>query len=216
MSDSTDLFLQVRTAHRLLASYYQRVHQLISEVIENDDLNLAPLMWNSAKFTIPGNRSTNMLERWAWDMLPGVASNFFFYHGDEKGKQALGDWMLAIQHISDTGVFDENIDGTEEPDGKDIEKSVTESETVLRFYIHAPHQKMAYHWIDTIWNDTDYAQVDSEQPVQCLDINDRDKIYVSAFEMKVSELMGQGSAKKLIERIIEHRNAVLPPKNCSL
>ncbi len=54
-----DLFLQIRTAHRLLAAYYQRLLPTIEQIA--NELDLKFYCWLPSEHEKPGNFSTNIL-----------------------------------------------------------------------------------------------------------------------------------------------------------
>lgn len=201
------LFRQVRVAHRLLASYYKRVHQLISDVSGDDRLGLKFFVWGPTEYSRPCRRTTQVLGRCSWELLPGVLPEYLFLHGPEGKPQQPGEWLLAMHVISDTVVFDE--EKGEDIDAVEIQVSADDAHSVLRCYLIAPHKELDLYWADDIWKGVEYYPDCTERPErQC--VNEGDQIYASAFEMPLETLTGKDSVETLVQKIVAYRDVVLP------
>ncbi|THB72641.1 MAG: hypothetical protein D6B28_05155 [Gammaproteobacteria bacterium] len=203
-----NLFKQVRIAHRLLASYYSRVHQLIKDVSSDERLGLEFFIWGPTKFNRPCQRGTNVLERWSWDLLPGGFTQYLFLNGSEKKPQQPGEWMLAICVISDTAVFDEEM--KENLDADEFDVLAEDAHSVLRCYLVAPHKELNLYWADEIWDGIDWPKCTESPEIQCM--HDERQVYASAFEMPLEELTAKDCVETLVQKIIEYRDVVLPVK----
>ena len=202
------LFQQVRVAHRLLASYYSRVNQLIKDVSSDERLGLEFYIWGPTKFNRPCQRSTNVLERWSWDLLPGGFTQYLFLNGSEKLPQQPGEWLLTMCVISDTAVFDEDM--KENLDADEFDVSAEDSHSVLRCYLVAPHKELNLYWGDQIWNGIEWPECTESPKLQCM--NESEQIYACAFETSLEELTAKDSVETLVQKIIEYRDVVLPVK----
>tara|TARA_R110001592_G_scaffold319321_1_gene596859 strand:- start:7555 stop:8199 length:645 start_codon:yes stop_codon:yes gene_type:complete len=201
------LFSQVRVAHRLLAAYYNRVHQLIRDVTGDERLGLEFFVWEPTKFDRPCRRTSNILDRWSWDLLPGVIAEYLFLQGSTEKPQQPGEWLLVLHVISDTVVFDEELE--EELDATELSVSADDAHSVLRCYLVAPHQELDLYWADDIWAYLDDYPKCTESPErQCMD--DDQQIYASAFEIHFEKLTDKNSADELVKKIIDYRDIVLP------
>jgi hypothetical protein len=200
------LFNHVRTAHRLLASYYNRIHQLISDVSSDERLGLEFFVWEPTAFSRPCRRTSNILERWSWDLLPGVATQYIFLQGTAEKPQRPGEWLLVMYIVSDTGVIDEKMEG--DVDATELSISADDAHSVLRCYLVAPHRELDQYWVDDIWDTIDYPKCTAVPKIQCMD--NEQQIHASAFEMPLEELTDKNSADELVQKIIAYRDVVLP------
>lgn len=198
--ESKALFSQVRVAHRLLAAYYQRIQGVIKKVAE-DSLELRFYYWRPTRFSRPLRRSGNQLRKWSWDLLPGVQTEYVFVHGEKK-KQQLGDWILRVHVVTDTGV--ESEESAKNP--LEVKVSPEDGHSVCRFYVVAPRTHLTGDWYGNVWRSLGSVDLASETPY-CLN---RDKqIYACAFQVPMEELTAEGSAEDLIRKIKVCRDAVL-------
>lgn len=200
---STELFHQVRVAHRLLAAYYQRIHDLIEKVSGNKGFGLEFCSWEPTRFATPARRSTNPLNKWSWDLLPGVQTEYLFFHGDKK-EHKVGDWLLAFHVVSDTGV-------EHEPYAKnplEISETAEGSESVLRCYVIAPRKSFSGDWYHHVWRVIDGYPKHTDDPVaQCM--HAEKEIYGCGFDVPMEALTKDGSAQVLIDRIKLYRDAAI-------
>ncbi len=200
------LFQQVRVAHRLLASYYNRVHQLIKDVSSDERLDLKFFVWGPTKFNRPCQRSTNVLDRWSWDLLPGGMTQYLFLHGSENKPQRPKEWMLAMHVICDTALFDTEM--KEDVDAIELTTSAEESHSVLRCYLVAPHKELDLYWADEIWDGIPWPECTESPKSQCM--HKERQVYASAFEVPLEKLTTKDSIEPLVQKIIAYRDVVLP------
>jgi hypothetical protein len=201
-NESKKLFNQVRIAHRLLAAYYQRLQHLMKEVSNHDEFGLEFYNWSPTRFCRPGRRSANQLNRWAWDLLPGVQTQYLFLHG-EKRVQKPGDWLLAFHVISDTGV--EHAESAENP--LEIAMPPEDGDSLLRCYIVAPRKPLTVDWLHSIWDSIDFPECTDKPVAQCMD--DEKQIYACSFEVPIEELTAEGSAQRLVTKVKEYRDTAI-------
>ncbi len=146
---SKELFTQVRVAHRLLAAYYEKIHRLMEEVVSHDEFELEFLSWDPMLFVRPALSRVNQLDRYAFDLLPGVDAEYLFIKGQRK-LQEPGDWLLAFHFVSDTGLRDELDGGKDGENPLDLTSSPEDGKSVLRCYIVAPRKPLEFDWYHDI------------------------------------------------------------------
>ncbi len=203
-NESKKLFAQVRVAHRLLAAYYQKIQHLIEEVRSHDELGLEFYTWTPVLFDSPVRRTSNQLERCAWDLLPGINTEYVFLHGDGNF-QKIGDWLLAFYVISDTGV--EDWESAKNP--LEIVIPPEDGDSILGCYVFAPRKSLTVNWHHDIWCVIDLPEPteDEEPMVQC--VHEENEIYGCGFEIPMDQLTAEGAGEMLVERIKLFRDAVI-------
>lgn len=192
MSNNNALLEQVRTAHRLLAAFYQRLHGNIRDLGAALDLNF--YVWEPVYTARPTNLSTNPLERWQWDMLPAMASYFIFKTDCKPDQVEVGHYMVEIKVDSDTG-FDGKVQRGQQPDALNLATSVEQAESKLSVRVYAPTQELDLYWYHDIWRKCVGESVNQE-PM----LSDKYPMVSAQFEMNISELMEEGALEQLIER----------------
>lgn len=201
LNKNKELLSQIRTAHRLLASYYNRVHQLIRDVSDHDDLNLDYLSWGPTAFAQTPQRSSKVLDRWPWDLLPGVAAQYVFVKSESISCKSIGDWLIAFHVVNDDGIFGEG----KTSEALDLHTLVEDAHSVLRCYIIAPHKPS-----EVKWSHNSVRRPECTNKPELTRMDDDGYIYAVGFEMPLEELMGEDNVKVLVKKIIEYRDAVLP------
>lgn len=207
-SSSKELFAQVRIAHRLLAAYYQRINTLIEKISTDKSLNLSFYYWKPSRFARPKNKSKSPLKNFSWDFLPGVLTEYVFFHGVKKDKK-LGDWILRINVVSDssieTGPVKNPLEITIPPE---------EGRSLLRFYIVAPRKHVDGNWYARFnaylkkAGDNSGTKLQSNYEIaSCVD--DEDNIYACTFEVPMEQLTDEGSAEDLAAKVKTASKAVL-------
>ena len=73
---NTELLMQVRTGHRLLAAFYQRLYSNLNKLV--NELELSFYVWRPMHFDRPAALSKNPFEKWQWDLLPAMSSYYLF------------------------------------------------------------------------------------------------------------------------------------------
>ena len=197
------LLSQVRIGHRLLAAYYQRIHQLLRDMSNDERLELEYFSWEPNVYERPPARLSKVLERPAWRLLPGVATSYLFLHGSQKKSQQPGDWLLVLNVVTDDAIEDEESENV-----LDFTVPAEDADSVLRCHIVAPHKASKVDWFHGVWGEVDWPECTEKPTLECMD--EKRKIYAVGFEMRLEELMGKGSVEKLVSEIITFRDAVLP------
>lgn len=128
-NQTDDLFVQVRTAHRLLAAYYQRLLPTIEQIAH--EANTEFYFWTPIKFDRPGK---NPFKKWQWDLLPAAITRYVFKHISDESKVTLNDYIVEFIVINDSGINDEQCKG--QPDALNLKVNVDESQSILRISIY--------------------------------------------------------------------------------
>lgn len=198
-----DLFLQIRTAHRMVVAYYKRLLPIIYQVATELDTQF--YIWEPSNFARPAGLSTNIFDRWEWDLVPGLCTNYLFYKSEDSHKQKIGDWLLDFHVITDTGVIETSK--KRNPDPLSLEKNVEDSNSVLRIYIYVPKKDNTLNWYSGIWKNSDCPKL-SESPNKIV-VDEENEILANGFEIQLSELVEKGSTELLVERIKKYRDVLL-------
>ena len=207
-NSSKELFAQVRIAHRLLAAYYESTHSFIDKISSHKSLDLHFYYWKPSRFARPKNKSKSPLKKFSWDFLPGVLTEYVFLHGVKKDKK-LGDWILRINVVSDssieTGPVKNPLEITIPPE---------EGRSLLRFYIVAPRKHVDGNWYARFNAHLKKTDVIPESRLEEICVNAKcvdkeDNIYACIFCVSMEEITDEGSAEKLVEKIMDARDSVL-------
>ncbi|MEZ9628569.1 hypothetical protein AB4304_03565 [Vibrio breoganii] len=193
---SDDLFVQVRTAHRLLAAYYQRVLPKIEQVAL--DVNANYWFWNPYRFGSPGQTNANPFKKWQWDLLPAVSSRYVFKSVSKLEVLTKGDYIVEFLFLNDSGV--EQDFGRSQPDALKLEQNVEQATSTLKIGIYRAIESNEQGF-EPQWNSVDYPNYDNKDECQS------DGLFVTAgFEVPLSDLMadnGVQEVKEKIERLLE-------------
>lgn len=116
------LVAQAQIAHRLLGGFYQRLLPTIKQVAE--ELDLTFWSWDPSKTNRPSRTSTDPTNRWALEMLPLMASNYYYWSNSGEEAEA-GDAILEIRVSFDYNYSDEDwtqwgVAKNEEPDATQL------------------------------------------------------------------------------------------------
>lgn len=203
--ESQAMFQQVRVAHRMAVAYYKRLFQLLKEVTNDERLGLNFLAWDTNDFDRPCYKKGNVFESWEWDLLPGISANYVFFSGQNKNEQSEGDWLLDFHVVTDTGVISSDWN-KENKDPFELSLTAEDANSVLRIHVLAACQKGELKWFEDLWlNSNDLECTD----VPCIEIaDDQNSLKGCGFEIALDELTGEDAADKLINRILEYRNAL--------
>lgn len=128
-SQTEDLFTQVRTAHRLLAAYYQRLLPTIEQIAHN--VNTEFYFWHPIRFDKPGR---NPFKKWQWDLLPATNTRYVFKQISCDTAVTLNDYIVEFIVINDSGVNDEEYQA--QPDALNLKVPVNESTSILRISVY--------------------------------------------------------------------------------
>jgi hypothetical protein len=206
--DSKELFTQVRSAHRLLAAYYQRIFQMLTDVTNDERLGLNFYLWEPSDFDRPCLKQTNVFTRSAWDLLPGMNTNYLFHNAKDNNKQQSGEWMLDMCVIADTETYDkEYLDLDPHEDALALKILPENANSVLRCYFFKTKKHTSLNWHSGIWCQYEYEECSDEQTPKCID--EEQQLYTSGFEIPLDELTGENAKELLVEQIMQFRDALL-------
>ena len=204
--ENTDLLLQVRSAHRLLAAYYQRIFQLLTDVTGDERLGLNYYLWRPSNFNRPCQQTTNVFSRSAWDLVPGMNTNYLFHTAKDNNKQSPGEWMIDMCVISDSGTFEnDELDSFEDALALNIKPKNASS--VLRGNLFTVGKESSFNWYEGIWRAYEYEICTDAPAPRC--VNAEFEIYACSFEIPLGELTGENAKEKLIEKIIQFKTVLL-------
>lgn len=190
--DTDQLFLQIRTAHRLLAAYYQRLLPTIEQIAKGVALDF--YAWAPKDFARPGQRSTNPFDRWSWDLLPALSTHYVFGGFNDANKVEIGEYLVDFTVESDTGVINNS---SIEPDGLTLPINVNDAKSLLSINVYVPYQAGPMNWYENIWFACESAKI-SEEPLPQTD--PYVKLVSSGFRVPLDELFLEGSVDVLVKR----------------
>lgn len=197
MEQVDDLLLQVRTAHRLLAAYYQRMVPTIKEMANK--LELSFCYWGNLDFGLTPGTNRNITDYWQWDLLPGMNSRYLYSQFQQTNKVRIGDYLVEFMVVSDTGVDSHGNGHKSEPDALNLPLAVDKAQSLLRVVVCAPYKTFEDSWYNNIWAGIAYPEY-SSNPVPAKDKND-EPCFLSGYECSLAELMSDNGAEQLVERI---------------
>ncbi len=221
-TDNNNLFLQIRTAHRLLAAYYQRLHPMIESVASQ--LNLTFCKWVPNESGDQSELKSNIFSKLHWELLPGNCAHFIFYKNlqdDEESKGlnevGIGGYLIDFLVICDTGILsDETFNlSKNQPDALNLPTPLEQAESVLRVSLFTPYvsngtqKPNTQKWHpDFYWDCYDPELTDNPVPVKCDDSKGYN-YYMTGFEVPLNRLTNEDEIKGLTEKIEIFRNALL-------
>ncbi|MFH0267299.1 hypothetical protein [Vibrio rumoiensis] len=183
-----ELFLQVRTAHRLLAAYYQRLLPTVEQIASNNGTNF--WFWYTCRFS---KTARNPFSNWKWDMLPASIPSYVFKSIDSFESVKKGDLILEFIVINDSGIRDEPR--RPEPDALNMQVNVNEAKSLLKINIYKAYRDQSGKF-EAVWDQVAYPKVNDSY--QCsLD----DSFVTTAFEVPLSELLTEDGVNRINERI---------------
>jgi len=205
-NNEEDLFLQIRTAHRLLAAYYQRLLPTIEQIA--NELDLKFYSWIPSEFCTPCKFSTNIFDRWQWDLLPANCTRYVFFNAEKKNDIRLGKYMVEFHVISDSGILTENRKSpNNQPDALDLAISPEDAKSVLRVHLYAPYKTREAFWYDGLFDPCSDPVLTHKPEAQ--KISDNVHSFISGFEIPLIELSAENSVENVTERIKIFRDHLL-------
>ncbi|MCG6307879.1 hypothetical protein K6U49_04495 [Vibrio alginolyticus] len=198
-----DLFLQIRTAHRLLAAYYQRLLPTIEQI--SKELELDFYAWTPKEFARPSKLTTNPFDNWQWDMLPALSTYYVFKNVEDVHKLRLGEWLVEFMVDSDTGVDSGAANGAQ-PDGLLLPISVEEAQSLLKVSIYTPFNNENANWYK-VWNRCQSPKF-NDSPLPQVD-PDRYPIISCGFELRMSELLEEDAVSHIASKTREFIDSAL-------
>jgi hypothetical protein len=194
-----DLLIQIRTAHRLLAAYYQRLLPSIEKIANQVGSDF--YFWEPYKFARPAMRTSNPFSKWAWDMLPAMSAIYVFKNVKNESSIAIDDFLISFYVDSDTGVDNEEMQRSE-MDGLALSMPVTQAQSMVKIGIYTPFKNENLHWHANIWSQgayPDYQAFDADNN-SAKDANGQPMVS-SGFEVSVSQLMTEDGIQQLTAKI---------------
>lgn len=202
MEQVDDLLLQVRTAHRLLAAYYQRIVPAIGDMASMLELDF--YYWGNADFNSVPSGQYNVTTYDPWRLLPAMNTSYLYYKLADKDKNKIdvGDYFVEFAVISDTGVDSHGDGHSNELDALELTPNVDNALSLLRVTICAPYKLFDYNLYNTVWAATAYPEFSLEPNPQ----KDENEVecFVCGFECSLGELMQKNGVEQVVERIQQH------------
>jgi len=161
MNDIETALADVRKAYRLVYLYQKRSLDIVQRIAKEFQCEF--YFWTPIQFARPCKSGTFPSYRWVWDMLPMYDVSFLFLKVEaDHDKQLLGDWMLEVRMISDSG-YNHSTKGEPDPiNFLDVEKSHTRIQ--ICFYYASKENN--FDWYYGYWN------TDGEYPEENVVSND--------------------------------------------
>ncbi|MGB0893367.1 MAG: DUF883 domain-containing protein [Parashewanella sp.] len=192
-----ELLQQVRTAHRLLAAYYQRLLPSIERIAT--ELDTKYYFWKPDKFNSP-SATSNPFIKWKWDLLPAISTLYMFENIDNGKSIKIGDYLVSFSVDSDTSVKV----GKTEPDGLELPKSIDTAESLICIGIYTPFTNEQSHWRFDIWEKGAYPDYqDINTPFNCIPDVKGCSIVSCGIKVSISQLMSEKGIEALISRLQE-------------
>ncbi|WP_299020925.1 hypothetical protein [uncultured Photobacterium sp.] len=148
LNQTDELCTQIRTAHRLLAGYYQRLLPSIEQAAK--ELGLDFYFWLPREFNRPGRLTSNPFEAWQWDMLPGLSTYYTFKKVEDVNKLRVGEYLVSFWVISDSGVSSEAMKGVQ-ADALSLPTSVQDADSIIKIGIYTPYKNVDQNWFHKVW-----------------------------------------------------------------
>lgn len=187
----TELLMQVRTGHRLLAAFYQRLYSNLNKLL--NELELSFYVWRPANFDRPAPSNKNPFDKWQWDLLPAMSSYYIFKTDFDNNKIVPGHCLVEIKVDLDTAV-DGKPDLGGQPDALGIKTSIEESTSILSVRVYSPYQEIAGNWYE-LWSKWSNASLNTE-PSELESF----PVIAAGFEIDIEQLLENEGLKNLIER----------------
>lgn len=149
-NETEELFLQVRTAQRLLAAYYQRLLPAIEKLAKEFDTDF--WFWRPCRFS---NSARNPFSNWQWDMLPAAIPRYEFKHVNKFDRVTKGDFILEFIVMHDTGIRDEKMHS--QPDALNLAVKVEDAKSLLKLCIYRAYCDQSKSF-EPAWNMAEYPK----------------------------------------------------------
>ena len=201
-----DLFLEIRTAHRLLAAYYQRLLPTIEDLANAINVNF--YCWQPSEFYPLARRTSNPFTEWGWSLLPAICTRYVFHNAVDNRRVRIGELMVEFVVISDSGIVSEDTQNghKEQPDALNLSTSLTEATSTLKIHLLTPYKNNDIDWYkgihqecpDTIITEEPSAKKEGEI-----------SFYTSGFEIPLSDLMADNAVESIAARIETYKSHLL-------
>ncbi|MFQ6371535.1 hypothetical protein [Shewanella sp. YIC-542] len=197
MEQVDDLLLQVRTAHRLLAAYYQRIIPAITDMASKLEVDF--YYWGNEHFGHTPAVHRDITQYWSWDLLPGMNTHYLYGKFQAINKVRVGDYLLQFVVVTDSGLDNHGHGHKSEPDALNLPITVDKAQSLLRVIVCAPYKVFEDSWYNNIWAGVDYPDF-SNTPTPAKDKND-EPCFLSGYECPLAKLMSDDGVEQLVERI---------------
>ncbi|MEY8201259.1 MAG: hypothetical protein RPS47_18635 [Colwellia sp.] len=210
---TNNMFQQVRTSHRLIAAYYQRLMPLLGQVTHELDLKF--YRWDSLQVPALTPGSENPFDDWSLALVPSYSPYFLFRSNRLKSRKTntavIGEFLLCIAVINDSGVYHSNILARDYDEGEidmlEVSPPVEKSNSILRVALFTPCSNQDLQWETNIWDDTSWPEF-SDTPISTRP--DLEKYgYTNGFETPISSLMEDDGVESLVEKITLFKDDLL-------
>ncbi|MCE0493119.1 hypothetical protein [Vibrio salinus] len=189
MEEVDELFWQVRTAHRLLVAYYQRLHPIIDDLATFADTVFD--FWTPQLFDKPAR--ANPFTKWQWDLLPAAVTRYVFKQVKESSKVTKGDFTLEFLVVNDTGIVKEK--GKGELDALALPLNVEHAESIIKVGIYRAAENSDKDYFSQ-WNSVNYPDYQDDDSFK------RDKLFLTTgFEFPISLLLTEDGVQAVKEKI---------------
>ncbi|QLE84043.1 hypothetical protein FLM48_02450 [Shewanella sp. Scap07] len=193
-SEMDDLFTQIRTAHRLLAAYYQRLLPVIESIALEADTEF--YFWSPHRFSPPGQSNANPFKKWQWDLLPAVVTRYVFKHVNDLKRITKGDYIIEFLVVNDSGIDDEK--SKSQPDALTLKVGVNEARSILKLAVYRAVQDEDSDFYKK-WNSISYSDYSDSIDVQ-LD----HKFVTAGFEVPLNLLMSDSGVHTVKAKIDQY------------
>ncbi|WP_406731799.1 hypothetical protein RJD39_08675 [Vibrio scophthalmi] len=187
-NETEELFLQVRTAQRLLAAYYQRLLPAIEKLAKEFDTDF--WFWKPCRFS---NSARNPFSNWQWDMLPAAIPRYEFKNVAHLDKVTKGDFILEFIVMHDTGIRDEQRHS--EPDALNMAVKVEDAKSLLKLCIYRAHCDQSKSF-EAAWNMAEYPKPSPDYHCKL----DHDFV-TTAFEEPIASFLTEEGIERLKQKI---------------
>ncbi len=201
-----DLFVQIRTAHRLLAAYYQRLLPTIEAIAKNLELNF--YAWQPSEYDVPCRFATNIFERSQWDLLPANCTQYLFFSAQNKSQLKAGEYMLEFHIISDSGILKENLNSApHQADALNLSINEKQAQSLLRVNLYAPSQDSQGYWYDDLFRNSQKPNYST--PPCILKNNSKIPSYATGIELPLAKLTKDNAIQTITNEVQDLRDELL-------
>jgi hypothetical protein len=193
-NETDDLFVQVRTAHRLLAAYYQRLLPTLEQIAHQVDTEF--YFWRPHGFDTPSRVQGNPFTKWQWDLLPATITRYVFKQVAFASKVTHDDYIVEFLVINDTGIHDEKK-GRAQPDALKLKIDVKDAQSVLRVGIYrAASDQKTNNGFHELWDKVAYPKYDGSFEA----IMDKGFL-TTGFEVPLTAMMNENGVESIKSQI---------------
>jgi len=152
-SDFAKALVDVRKAYRLLFMYQKNILSTIEKF--SGEFDAEPCWWTPVHNYPPVQRSSNVFERSAWDLLPLYSTGFLFKKsGTHMENHEPGDWLLSLELMTDSEYEWDRA----EPNPVNFEDAESSSSYLIASIFYCAKALESQHWYYGIWNNEEYPE----------------------------------------------------------